>query len=83
MKTVLYSSLNHQVKIDKINCFPKLGIIQAVLQTLNSKFQNIKISTTMYSVCVCVCVFTGVRTGQFDRNMRWWNSNLGKGLLHY
>ena len=34
----------------------KIGIIQAVLQTLNGKFQNKKIVTTIYSMC-CVCVF--------------------------
>ena len=27
---------------------PKLGIIQALLQTLNEIFQNTKISTTIY-----------------------------------
>ena len=35
---------------------PKLDTIQAVLQTLNAKFQSTKIVTTIYSVCVCVCV---------------------------
>ena len=34
----------------------KLGITQAVLQTLNAEFQNTKIGTIIYSVCVCVCV---------------------------
>ena len=34
--------------------YQKLGIIQAVLQTLNAKFQNTKIGTTIYIVCVCV-----------------------------
>ena len=35
----------------------KLGIIQAVLQTLNAKLQNTKIDTTLIW-CVCVCVLT-------------------------
>ena len=37
-----------------INHSPKLGTIQAVLHILNAKFKNTKISTTIYSVCVCV-----------------------------
>ena len=36
-----------------INHSPKLGTIQAVLQTLNENFKDRKISTTIYSVCVC------------------------------
>ena len=28
-----------------------------------------------------VCVFTGLRDGQYDRIMRWWSSNLGQELL--
>ena len=43
------SPLNHQVKWMEIYHSPKLGIIQAVLQTLNATFQNTKISTTIYS----------------------------------
>ena len=35
----------------------KLGIIQSVLQNLDEKFQNTKIGTTFYSVCV----LTGLR----------------------
>ena len=35
---------------------PKIGIIQEFLQTFNGIFQNIKISTFIYSVCLCVCV---------------------------
>ena len=31
-----------------INCLPKLGTIQTVLQTSNVKFQNEKIVTTIY-----------------------------------
>ena len=30
----------------------KLSIIQALLQTLNAKFQNTKIGTIIYSLCV-------------------------------
>ena len=30
---------------------------------------------------MCVCVFTGLRTVQYDRIMRWWISNLGQVLL--
>ena len=26
-------------------------------------------------------VITGLWTGQYDRIMRWWGSNLGQGLL--
>ena len=32
-------------------------------------------------VYVCVCVFTGLYSGQYDQVMRWWSSNLGQGLL--
>ena len=33
-------------------------------------------------MCVmCVCVFDGIRTGQYDRIMRWWSINIGQGLL--
>ena len=39
---------NTEKKLMKINCSQKLGIIQAVLQTLNAKFPNSKISTTIY-----------------------------------
>ena len=38
---------------------PNLGIIQALLQTLNEIFQNTKISTIVYSIYVCV--LTGIR----------------------
>ena len=37
----------------------KIGIIQAVLQTFNVKFQNTKIGTKVYSACACV--LTGLR----------------------
>ena len=47
-----------------------LGIIQVVFQTLNTKFQNTKIGTTIYSVCV----LTGLQTEKYDRIMRWWSS---------
>ena len=30
---------------------------------------------------LCVCVFTGIRTVQYDRIMRWWSFNLGKESL--
>ena len=46
----------------------KLGIIQAVLQTLNIKFHGIKIGAIIYSV------FYHVSEGeQCDQIMRWWS----------
>ena len=39
---------------------PNLGIIQALLQTLNEIFQNTKISTIVYSICVYMCIFVSV-----------------------
>ena len=41
-----------------INCSPKLGIIQAALQTLNEKFQNTKLGTAIYFrtlLCYFLC----------------------------
>ena len=38
--------------MDEKYFLPNLGIIQALLQTLNEIFQNTKISTMIYSVCV-------------------------------
>ena len=43
----------------KLFVLPKLGIIKSLLQSLNEILQNIKISTIIYSVCVCV--LTGLR----------------------
>ena len=40
--------------MDENDFLPKLGIMQALLQTFNEIFQNKKISTIIYSVCVCV-----------------------------
>ena len=62
--------------------FTKLGIIQALLQTLNKIFQNGKISTIIYSVsvCMCVCVLTGLQTEQYDQIMRWWGSKPQSGI---
>ena len=47
--------------MDENDFLPNIGIIPALLQTLNKIFQNKKISTIIYSVCVCVGVL-GLRT---------------------
>ena len=65
---MVHSFLNHWVKIDENGFFPKLGITQALLQTLSEKFQNTKISTIIYSMCV----LTGLRDDQCDRIMKWF-----------
>ena len=41
----------------KINNSSKLVIIQEILQTLNTKFQNTKISTTSYSNSIVVIFY--------------------------
>ena len=46
--------------MDKKDFLPNQGIIQALIQTLNEIYRNKKISTIIYSVCVCVCVLTGL-----------------------
>ena len=45
---------NTEQKMMKMIFFLKLGIIQALIYTLNWIFQNTKISTIIYGVCICL-----------------------------
>ena len=54
----------------------KIGIIQAVLQTLSTKSQNKKIGIKIYSCCVF-----SQRSVWCAQIMRWWCSNLGQAPL--